>query len=209
MRQPLPRFLPSRSERGATAAEFAMVLPILILFLFGIIDIGRFMWTWNQAEKATQMGVRMAVVTEMVPGGLYTADFSPTLGQGVPVPVANFPGVTCSKPSSSVSCTYSPACTGTCPVLTPVNSTAFNGVVTRMHRFLPAITANKVKIEYANSGLGYAGDPNGPDVAPFVTVRLSGIQFQPILLTLFGGSITLPDRLATLTLEDGAGYVSN
>lgn len=209
MMSPTPRFRPPPGELGATAAEFAMVLPLAILFLFGIIDVGRFMWTWNQAEKATQMGVRMAVVTEMVPGGLYSADFSTTLGQGVAVPAANFPGVTCSKTGGAVSCSYSPSCTGTCPGLTPYNGTAFNDVVARMHKFLPAVTADKVRIEYANSGLGYAGDPNGPDVAPFVTVRLTGIRFQPMLLTIFGGGITLPDRLATLTLEDGAGHVSN
>ncbi|WP_246444371.1 TadE family protein [Sphingomonas sediminicola] len=57
-----------RRDDGATAAEFAMVLPLLILFLFGIIDVGRYMWTLNQVEKATQMGARMAVVTNMVPG---------------------------------------------------------------------------------------------------------------------------------------------
>ena len=48
---------------GSSAAEFGIVLPLLLMFLFGIIDAGRFMWTYNHAEKATQMGARMAVVT--------------------------------------------------------------------------------------------------------------------------------------------------
>ncbi len=52
-----------------------MVLPLLILFLFGIIDVGRYMWTLNQVEKATQMGARMAVVTNMVPGGLAAQNY--------------------------------------------------------------------------------------------------------------------------------------
>jgi Flp pilus assembly pilin Flp len=203
------RFRPPNDERGATAAEFAMVLPLLILFLFGIIDVGRFLWTWNQAEKATQMGVRMAVVTDMVPGGLYAADFSGSLGQGVPVPVTSFPGAIC-KFNGTLSCAppTGTSCSNPCSLGT-ANLTAFNRVVARMKRFLPAVTASKVQIEYTNSGLGYAGDPNGPDIAPFVTVRLKGIEFQPILLSLFGGSITFSDRLATLTMEDGAGNVSN
>lgn len=204
-----PRFRPPSGELGATAAEFAMVLPLAILFLFGIIDVGRFMWTWNQAEKATQMGVRMAVVTDMVPNGLYSADFSGSLGQGVAVPPSSFPGAYC-KISGTLRCDppTGTTCSSPCNLGTP-NQSAFNAVVARMRQFLPAVTANKVEIDYTNSGLGYAGDPNGPDVVPFVTVRLKGIEFQPILLTIFGGGITLPDRLATLTLEDGAGHVSN
>ena len=64
------------SEGAASAAEFALVLPLLLLLLFGIIDAGRFMWECNRAEKATQMGVRFAVVTDPVP-----SDFIPTVSQ--------------------------------------------------------------------------------------------------------------------------------
>ena len=66
---------------AASAAEFALVLPLLLLFLFGIIDAGRLMWTMNRAEKATQMAVRYAVVTNMVPEDLATTDFT---DEGVP-----------------------------------------------------------------------------------------------------------------------------
>ena len=42
----------------------------MLILLFGIIDGGRFMWEATEAEKATQMGARMAVVTNPVAGGL-------------------------------------------------------------------------------------------------------------------------------------------
>jgi Flp pilus assembly protein TadG len=56
----------ARDQSAATAAEFALVLPLLLIFLFGVIDAGRWMWAYNQAEKATQMGARMAIVTDYV-----------------------------------------------------------------------------------------------------------------------------------------------
>ena len=34
---------------GAGAGEFALVLPLLFLLLFVIIDVGRWMWAYNQA----------------------------------------------------------------------------------------------------------------------------------------------------------------
>ena len=67
----------TRDCRAASAAEFALVLPLLLLFLLGMLDVGRLMWTWNRAEKATQMGVRYAVVADLVASGI--KDYS-TLG---------------------------------------------------------------------------------------------------------------------------------
>ena len=67
---------------GAIGAEFALVFPTLLLFLLGIIDVGRYMWSINQLEKATQIGARMAVVTDMIPGGLGTSQLWHDVGAG-------------------------------------------------------------------------------------------------------------------------------
>ena len=40
----------ARDERATSAAEFALVLPVMLFFLLGIIDVGRFMWYVSQAE---------------------------------------------------------------------------------------------------------------------------------------------------------------
>ena len=64
-------------------------------------------------------------------------------------------------------------------------------------------------VDYDYSGLGYAGDPTGPDVSPLVTVRLRNMTFAPITLLGMGPAINLPDFSATLTQEDAAGNVSN
>lgn len=192
------------AEAGATAAEFALVLPILLLFLFGIIDVGRLMWTLNSAEKATQMGARAAVVSNFVPGGLSAHDYGATLGQGAVIPAATFGAARCDKPSGTVACN---CLTTPCPTLTPINSAAFNAIVTRMQGIAPAIAENDIRITYTNSGLGYAGDPNGADVAPLVTIDAVGIDFTPLLFQFFGASFNLPTVSATLTMEDGDGAV--
>ena len=75
--------------------------------------------------------------------------------------------------------------------------------------FKSDVTTANVIIDYDYSGLGFAGDPNGPDVAPLVTIRLQNLDFQPLLTQIFGATITLPDFSAALTLEDGDGTYSN
>ena len=73
-----------------------------------------------------------------------------------------------------------------------------------MHNIAPDINAPNVRVDYADSGLGYAGDPNGSDVAPLVTVTAVNTTFTPLLFQFFGTSFTLPNISATLTLEDGS-----
>lgn len=53
-----------REERGAMVVEFGLVVPILLLLVFGIIDFGRAYYTLNNLTSAVREGVRRAVVLE-------------------------------------------------------------------------------------------------------------------------------------------------
>jgi Flp pilus assembly protein TadG len=50
------------SDRGAAAVEFALVVPVLLMVVFGIIDFGRMMNVQLQVSEAAREGARAATV---------------------------------------------------------------------------------------------------------------------------------------------------
>jgi Flp pilus assembly protein TadG len=42
--------------------EFSIAFPVLALVALGTVDVSYLLYEWNAAGKATQMGVRKAVV---------------------------------------------------------------------------------------------------------------------------------------------------
>ena len=129
------------------------------------------------------------------------------LTQGTVVPQSAFPGVHCVGSSAGT-----PTCTcmtanGTCGFAMTANATAFSDLLSRVQQIYPSITASNLNIDYTWSGLGFAGDPNGPDVAPIVTVSLQNMSFP--MLFMLGTSASLPTSRYSMTLEDGQGTASN
>lgn len=59
-------------ESGAAAVEFALVLPVLLLVLFGIIDFGRLYFTQITLTDAAREGVRVLAL-EGASGSGYTS----------------------------------------------------------------------------------------------------------------------------------------
>ena len=192
---------------GASAAEFALVLPLLILLLFGIIDGGRFLWEVNKAEKATQVGARVAVVTDVLDDGLANEDYvdqtigSVTLTQGDVIPAAALGQLDCGEGG----CT----CVSNCPDIDQPDDYAerFDRIDERMRFMKQDIEADDVTVSYRGSGLGFAGDPNGMEIAPLVTVELES-EFRPLIL-FSAVPVPLPTFRTTLTAEDSVGAQSN
>lgn len=193
-------------ERGL-AAEFALVLPLLLLFILGTIDVGIYAWRINQAEKATQIGARWAAVTDPIASEIATASYvnvnvdGTLITQGDRIPSTALGLLTCTN--TACTCT-----TGPCPGTT-FNATAFAGLSNRMQQIYPAITPANIRVEYTGSGLGYAGDPNGPEISPLITVRLVNMNYTPFTLSPIGGTVGLPDFAYTITAEDANGTSSN
>lgn len=51
-----------RDDRGAAAVEFAIVLPLLVVLVFGIIDFGRLFYAQITVTQAAREGSRLAAL---------------------------------------------------------------------------------------------------------------------------------------------------
>lgn len=50
--------------RGTTAVEFALVLTVALMFIFGVIEVGRTLLAFNTAAEATRLGARLATLCD-------------------------------------------------------------------------------------------------------------------------------------------------
>jgi Flp pilus assembly protein TadG len=49
-------------RRGSVAIEYALILPALLLFVIGIIDTGRLLWTYTTLYRAAEATARCAAI---------------------------------------------------------------------------------------------------------------------------------------------------
>ena len=71
------------SQKGASAVEFALVLPLLVVITFGIIEFGMFVYNQQVITNASREGARAGIVASLprVP---------PTGGNSIDSVVQNF-----------------------------------------------------------------------------------------------------------------------
>jgi Flp pilus assembly protein TadG len=50
------------SKRGQSMTEFALVLPVFILLIFGVLDLGRVVWANSALAHASREAARYAIV---------------------------------------------------------------------------------------------------------------------------------------------------
>ena len=205
----LLRGLWNRSE-GAAAVEFALVCIPLLIITIGIMEFAFALFQWNSAEKATQMGARVAIVSTPVAGGLNTFDGLTASNAPGDEPPDNFvqtagSPVICTGDGTTGNCTNTKSggtYTGT------YQGAVHTRIVNRMRTVFPRIRAENVVVEYSYIGLGFAARPCGP--VPSVTVRLQNMTFDFIvidaLLTVLAGpfaaSLTMPPFAASMIGED-------
>ncbi|RWF78019.1 MAG: pilus assembly protein [Mesorhizobium sp.] len=200
----------AKSEGGATTVEMAIVSTLLFAVVLGFVDFGYALYQWNAANKAVQLGARLASISDPVATALATA--APTTAPGAPVVAAAY---------GPFACTYT-AGTGACSNGGTFNAANFSRIfrgdtaVTNddacvplatdqrpgMCHFFSGLRRDNVVITYSATGLGYQTRLGGP--VPTITVRLQNLTFQFFFLGgLLGyGNLTLPSMLSTVTGED-------
>jgi Flp pilus assembly protein TadG len=78
-------------ERGAAAVEFAIVLPILLLCLLGLIEFARAIWTQATLDYAVQAAARCAAVNLVICGtAAQTQRYAVAQTPGLSLPTSDF-----------------------------------------------------------------------------------------------------------------------
>jgi Flp pilus assembly protein TadG len=97
-----------RSERGAELVEFALILPLLIFIILGLIDFGFMFQRFEVVTNAAREGARIAVLPGYAPADV-TARVQSYLTNG---------GVAATTSNTTVSVTNVPIAAGAGPALT-------------------------------------------------------------------------------------------
>jgi Flp pilus assembly protein TadG len=93
-----------RSEKGAAAVEFALVMPLLLLLVFGIIEFGFVFNRYISVTHAAREGVReLALGVPVAQATADAANSSPNTGGGV-VCVASEATVAANDIQESMAC---------------------------------------------------------------------------------------------------------
>ena len=57
-----------RRNRGTVAIEYALILPVLLLFVLGITDTGRLLWTYVALHRSVAAAARCGAIDETACG---------------------------------------------------------------------------------------------------------------------------------------------
>jgi Flp pilus assembly protein TadG len=177
-----------RNEKGTTAVEYALIVPILLTLVLGVMDLGLYLFQWEEATKATQVGARKAVVSDPVVASAKTtgnAGFAP--------------GTSCmdtsKSPPVSSACAFTASCSGNC------SGAAFDAIFANMQAAFPSLKKSNVAISYTANGFGEVGI----QIPANVTVSITGLTYQFLFLSIFesvfAASFAIPASSATLSSE--------
>jgi hypothetical protein len=168
-----------KDERAGVALEFVALLQAFLFLFFFVLEIAIAMFWVGTAEKAVQIGARLAIVTNPVAAGVPAINAKRSSGVF---------GVSCNDASDPCTGFDPVSCSGAACV-----AGDFDFIVDRMSSVfalldnLPNPGRDYVTVTYSYVGLGHAGGP----AVPGVTVTLSGVPYDAVMTNILAGFMRL------------------
>ncbi|PSJ57642.1 TadE/TadG family type IV pilus assembly protein [Pseudaminobacter soli (ex Li et al. 2025)] len=203
----------AKSQDGATMVEAAIVMTLLLVLTLGFVDFGNALYQWNSANKAVQVGARLASISDPVAKGLATA--APTDTPGAPVRAGAY-SFECGYVAGALSCTSGAAdANGFSRIFRGDTAVTNNDACPAptgsqrpgMCHFYPFLKRENVVVRYEATGLGFQGRGNVQGVTvpvPTITVSLRNVTFHFFFLQglMNFANITMSSMSSTVTGED-------
>ncbi len=114
-------------DRGQSLVEFALVFPIFLLVLFGLIDIGRYVYTANAFNQAAREAARYGSVEQW--------------SYSCPASVASQNRLTCTQQVAKDRIAAAPAYTATTATCTTNGTTAVSATACRAGYLLKVVVS--------------------------------------------------------------------
>jgi len=201
-----------RNTSGTTLVELAIVMPLLLLLIFGVLEFGRLFWITGVTQKATAIAVRLAAVRPPVCPNV------PDVISAVSVSAGG------TAPRFGTVCRTGGVCADLGEQVCALNLGTATGqeIWGRVAALMPpGSTAANIRLRYSfDERIGFVGGP----YSPVVTVELINLEFQFIsplgqlaalaasdatIAASLPNSISLPSMSASLPGEDLASGVTN
>ena len=190
-----------KDEGGGPAAEFTLVIFLLMSLTMAIVDFSRAVWQWNAAQKATQVAARIAVVRDPLYLQIkyhFNCNPPPTtvLGMLCLDSATNTMRADCDF--GTVVCTVD-GCNG--QAYDTDQAQKFAEIIDAMRYAYPFLEDSEVSITYTPTTLGFIGKPGGPIAK--VAAEISGVSFGFMFLLPWGfTTMEMQAFRTTLTSED-------
>ncbi len=148
----------ARGLDGATAVEFAMIAPLLMVLSVAMLEFGLIMFDYHRYSEATRRGVRLAMIN---------------------TPITSLTNLS----TTAVSCQGTGGGSVTCTGAAVATAATFTTLFADMQAIVPDLTADQVQVSYADSGVTAVTGM----VTPVVTVSLTNVTRDFMILNIIPG----------------------
>lgn len=187
-----------RDRSGSVVVEFGLLAPAVIVLLVAIAELSVFVWQWNNLQRISRAGARMASLSAPVSSALDDLRNTGTVGTAISSYFVSCDGSTQTCSSGNYdSAAMNRILTGGDGLCARQTQTHRRGICDMM----PSLTEANILIEYASSLNEVSGAPGG--LQPIITLKLKNVGINYTPLSVFGGDMaSMPMTSSTVLAQD-------